>query len=37
MLELGKTSQFRCLYRTARLTYSVTMITKPKPKKTTRR
>src|SRR5215216_4869168 len=33
LLELGKTAQFRCLYRTARLTYSVTMITKPKPKK----
>ena len=32
LMELGATSQFRCLYRTARLTYSVTMITKPKPK-----
>jgi hypothetical protein len=33
LTELGKTAQFRCLYRTARLTYSVTMITTPKPPK----
>ena len=35
MQELGASAQFRCLYRTARLTYSVTMITSPKPKKKT--
>lgn len=35
LMELGKTAQFRCLYRTARLTYSVTMITTPKPPKQT--
>ncbi len=35
LMELGVSAQFRCLYRTARLTYSVTMITKPKPKKPT--
>jgi hypothetical protein len=35
LMELGKTAQFRCLYRTARLTYSVTMITTPKPPKKT--
>jgi hypothetical protein len=29
----GVTRQFRCLYKTARLTYSVTMITDPKPAK----
>jgi hypothetical protein len=28
---LGATAQFRCLYKTARLTYSVTMITNPQP------
>ena len=28
---LGATTQFRCLYKTARLTYSVTMITNPQP------
>jgi hypothetical protein len=33
LMELGKTAQFRCLYRTAQLTYSVTMITKPRPPK----
>jgi hypothetical protein len=37
LMELGKSAQFRCLYRTARLTYSVTMITKPRPKKTAAR
>ena len=35
LMELGKTAQFRCLYRTARLTYSVTMITTPRPPKQT--
>jgi hypothetical protein len=29
----GTTTRYRCLYRTARLTYSVTMITNPKPRK----
>jgi hypothetical protein len=33
LLELNALAQFRCLYRTARLTYSVTMITSPQPKK----
>jgi hypothetical protein len=33
LMELGASAQFRCLYRTARLTYSVTMITKPRPPK----
>jgi hypothetical protein len=28
---LGAITRFRCLYRTARLTYSVTLITNPKP------
>jgi hypothetical protein len=32
-LALGARAQYRCLYRTARLTYSVTMITTPKPPK----
>lgn len=31
--ETGVRTRFRCLYRTARLTYSVTLITTPKPKK----
>jgi hypothetical protein len=30
-LALGARAQYRCLYRTARLTYSATMITTPKP------
>jgi hypothetical protein len=29
---LGALTRFRCLYRTARLTYSVTLITNPRPK-----
>jgi hypothetical protein len=33
-LDLGNLAQYRCLYRTARLTYSATMITTPKPPKT---
>ena len=32
-LALGNLAQYRCLYRTARLTYSATMITTPKPPK----
>ena len=32
-LGLGNQVPYRCLYRTARLTYSVTMITTPKPPK----
>ena len=32
-LALGNQVPYRCLYRTARLTYSVTMITTPKPPK----
>jgi hypothetical protein len=28
---LGQNAQYRCLYRTARLTYSATLITTPKP------
>jgi hypothetical protein len=32
-LDLGDRAQYRCLYRTARLTYSVTMITTPTPPK----
>jgi hypothetical protein len=32
-LALGNVAQYRCLYRTARLTYSATMITTPKPPK----
>jgi hypothetical protein len=36
--RLGTTTRFRCLYKTARLTYQVTMITDPrKRKKSTRR
>ncbi len=31
--EPGAITRFTCLYRTARLTYSVTLITEPKPKK----
>ncbi len=31
--ETGAITRFRCLYRTARLTYTVTMITSPRPKK----
>jgi hypothetical protein len=34
-LVLGNQVPYRCLYRTARLTYSVTMITTPKPPKRT--
>lgn len=33
----GATTDVRCLYRTARLTYSATLITSPKPKKRKRR
>ncbi len=33
LTSAGVTRQFRCLYKTARLTYSVTMITSPTPKK----
>ena len=29
--RVGTVSEYRCLYRTARLTYSVTLITEPKP------
>jgi hypothetical protein len=29
--RVGTVTEYRCLYRTARLTYSVTMITEPKP------
>lgn len=31
--EPGTQTRFRCLYRTARLTYTATLITEPKPKK----
>jgi hypothetical protein len=33
-LDLRDLAQYRCLYRTARLTYSATLITTPKPPKT---
>jgi hypothetical protein len=33
MTEPGAITRFTCLYRTARLTYSVTLITEPRPKK----
>jgi hypothetical protein len=33
LTTLGALAQFQCLYRTARLTFSVTMITNPKPPK----
>jgi hypothetical protein len=29
--ELGGLAQYRCLYRTARLTYTATLVTKPQP------
>ena len=32
-LDLRDLAQYRCLYRTARLTYSATLITTPKPPK----
>jgi hypothetical protein len=32
-LDLKDLAQYRCLYRTARLTYTATLITKPKPPK----
>ena len=32
-LDLGDLAQYRCLYRTARLTYTATLITTPKPPK----
>lgn len=31
--KAGTTTRYRCLYRTARLTYSVTLITSPRPKR----
>ena len=33
-LDLRDLAQYRCLYRTARLTYTATLITTPKPPKT---
>jgi hypothetical protein len=33
LTTVGALAQYQCLYRTARLTYSVTMITNPRPKK----
>ena len=35
-LDLGDVAQYRCFYRTARLTYSATLITTPKPPKPAR-
>jgi hypothetical protein len=36
-LDLADLAQYRCLYRTARLTYTATLITTPKPPRPAKR
>ena len=36
-LDLKDLAQYRCLYRTARLTYTATLVTTPKPPRSSSR